>query len=390
MPLKKQKSVHFDHKPSRAIIPHMQNLTAPFFPLKPPKRFFASTHAPISFYFKKCSRDFSVQEEPLYPFSGQGDHAILKVRKKDLSTLEMLSLLAGVSGAKIKEFGYAGLKDKQAMSTQYLSLPKRYACILEKHASILLERGVKILDITAHKHKIRLGHLKGNFFSMRLKKLSPLDAKKIEQVLPFLKTYGFPNYFGLQRFGKSGDNFKQPATRSKKLQAFFLSSYQSHLFNHWLSMRMHLNTLLRHFNPKEIQAKFHFLSLEQLKSLGDQEHYFKLLPGDILCHYPFGKYFTHCDLANFKRLLAKQIVPTGLLTGQKVPHAQELAHVLEQPYIHTLKAKGDRRFALVFPDALEFVYLPKEAQAQLCFFLPKGAYATIFLEEVAGQTLFEA
>ncbi|WP_199767162.1 tRNA pseudouridine(13) synthase TruD [Helicobacter salomonis] len=366
----------------------MHILESPFFPLDVPTRFFASTHAPIDFYFKKCSRDFSVLEEPLYSFSGSGEHTILKVRKKDKSTWEMLSMLSRVSGCKIADFGYAGLKDKQAISTQYISMPKTYAPALEKYASTLLEHGIKILEITAHSHKIRLGHLKGNHFLMRLKKLKPLDAQKIEQVLSFLQTYGFPNYFGAQRFGKSGDNFKHHAPRSKKLNAFFLSSYQSHLFNHWLSARMRLNTLMRHFSPQEIHSEFAFLDLNAIKILQDQEHYFKLLEGDMLCHYPFGKYFVHDDLCNGARLIAQEVAPTGLLTGQKAVHAQKVAWSLEYPYAHFLKAVGDRRYALVFPSEVRFTYLPQEAQGKLEFFLPKGAYATIFLEEIAGRVLF--
>ncbi|WP_104686245.1 tRNA pseudouridine(13) synthase TruD [Helicobacter felis] len=368
----------------------MHTLTSPFFPLDLPPRFFASSHAPIDFYFKKCSRDFSVCEEPLYPFSGSGDHTILKVRKKDRSTWEMLSLFSQISGCKMADFGYAGLKDKQAITTQYISLPKIHAPALEKHAPTLLEHGIKILEISAHSHKIRLGHLKGNHFFMRLKKLKPTDAHKIEHVLGFLKTYGFPNYFGAQRFGKKGDNFKQSAPRSKKLNAFFLSSYQSHLFNHWLSARMRLNTLLAYFSAQELRAEFANLKLDTLKALQDQEHYFKLLEGDILCHYPFGKYFVHEDPLNSARLITQEIAPTGLLTGQKVMHAQNLAWSLECPYAHPLKAQGDRRYALVFPAEVRFSYISQEAQGKLEFFLPKGAYATVFLEEIAGRTLFSS
>ncbi|WP_121022451.1 tRNA pseudouridine(13) synthase TruD [Helicobacter vulpis] len=365
----------------------MHTLESPFFPLDTPARFFASTHAPIAFHFKKCSRDFSVVEEPLYPFSGCGEHVILKVRKKDKSTWEMLSMLSAVSGCKISEFGYAGLKDKQAISTQYISMPKS-AHTLETQAPRLLDHGIKILESTYHNHKIRLGHLKGNYFTMHLKKLKPVDAQKIQEVLKFLQAYGFPNYFGAQRFGKSGDNFKQAHTHHKKLNAFFLSSYQSHLFNHWLSARMRLNTLLAHFSPQEIRSEFASLDLDTLKALQDQEHYFKLLEGDILCHYPFGKYFEHDDPHNATRLRAQEIAPTGLLTGQKALHAKELAWHLERPYVHPLNTKGDRRYALVFPSDVRFTYLPQEAHGKLEFFLPKGAYATIFLEEIAGRILF--
>ncbi|CCB79299.1 tRNA pseudouridine(13) synthase TruD [Helicobacter bizzozeronii] len=359
-----------------------------------PVRFFASSHAPIDFYFKKCPKDFVVSEEPLYPFSGEGAHGILHVRKKNKSTWEMLSFLANVLGCPLSAFGYAGLKDKDALTSQYISLPKEYLSTLESHAQTLQDHNIKILDTTCHSHKIRLGHLKGNRFFMRLKKVTPLNAQKISHVLEFLTQWGFPNYFGAQRFGKWGDNFKQAklqtSKKPKKLDRFLISSYQSWLFNHWLSMRMQLSTLLDHFSPKEVHGQFAMISLEQIKALQDQEHYFKLLEGDVLCHYPFGKYFYHQEgTPNAERFARQELAPTGLLPGLKVWHAQGLSSHFEALHDLNIQALGDRRYAVVFPTQLEFCYLEKQAQATLSFFLPKGSYATTFLEEIAHLELFK-
>lgn len=363
--------------------------------INPPPRFFASSHAPISFYFKKCPGDFVVSEEPLYPFVGSGDHGVVCVRKKNKSTWEMLGVLSQVLGCKMSAFGYAGLKDKDALTCQYISLPKSHLASLDRHASTLQDQGIKILSATCHTHKIRRGHLKGNHFFMRLKKLSPLNAKKIASVLDFLQAQGFPNYFGAQRFGKWGDNFKQAMClakkKAKKLDQFFVSSYQSYLFNRWLSARMHLSTLVKHFSPQEIQSQLGFLSLDQIRALKAQEHYFKLLEGDVLCHYPFGRYFYHrsVDQENLDRFCKQGLSPTGLLPGTKVWRAQELARYFEKTHDTGLSALGDRRYAIVFPHQVQFVYLEKQAQGELSFFLPRGSYATIFLEEIAHLELFK-
>ncbi|CRF45062.1 tRNA pseudouridine 13 synthase [Helicobacter heilmannii] len=354
-------------------------------------RFFSTNHAPIDFYFKKCARDFVVREEPLYAFSQSGEHLIAHVRKKDKSTWEMLGLLSQVLGCKMSVFGYAGLKDKNALTFQYISMPKTYEKALSQHAQTLYEQGVKILDTTTHTHKIRLGHLKGNYFSLRLKKLTPLSAQKIAEVLEILQKKGFLNYFGAQRFGKRGDNFKHTHTGKKKLDKFLLSSQQSYCFNQWLSSRARLNAFVNNFSPLETVREYPQISLEQAKALKAQPQDFKLLEGDVLCHYPFGKYFHHnpTDLEqNLERLQAKSLVATGLLPGFKVLEARDLAGVFEESFKQQINSCGDRRFALVYPTEVDFLYLSKEAQGRLKFFLPKGAYATIFLEEIAHQELF--
>ncbi|MFB1008840.1 MAG: tRNA pseudouridine(13) synthase TruD, partial [Sulfurospirillum sp.] len=136
-------------------------------------RQFFLTHSPISAMFTKNSSDFVVNEIPLYPFSGEGEHLVLHVRKKDLTTWDMLQYLSEVTGCKVRDFGYAGLKDKDGMTTQYISLHKSY----EPKLANFTHDKIKILDKTYHNNKIRTGHLKGNRFFVRLKKVNPIDAR---------------------------------------------------------------------------------------------------------------------------------------------------------------------------------------------------------------------
>lgn len=367
---------------------------------------FAYTHSPIEFYFKQNSRDFVVEEIPLYPFSGDGVHIILKIRKKNLTTFELVKILSSHLGIKEKEIGYAGLKDKNALTIQYVSLP---LCSRQKLESFSYP-SVKILETTLHNNKIRIGHLKGNKFFIRLKKLNLLNANKIRYVLESIEQFGIPNYFSYQRFGVNGDNYLEGkkivenklCLRDKKMQNFLISAYQSYLFNGWLSLRIDFSHIVSACSVSEIaKALKLYLNENEIpsyfndylfcKALKEQKHPFKVLLGDILCHYPFGKYFS---LEDFKkesmRFFQKEIVPTGLLSGKNVIFSQECAEFFERKFVDSsVVSVGQRRYAWVFPQNLEFSYKEEEAQGELCFFLPKGAYATNLLRELAHREVME-
>lgn len=429
--------------------------------------YFAYSHEPISCYFAHSARDFVVQEIPLYAFSGSGEHRILKVRKKNLTTFELLSIIAKAFNLPPKSIGYAGLKDKHATTTQYLSLPAKssqnFHAIFERLAK---EYEIKLLDSTLHSNKLRLGHLKGNRFFVRLKKLNPTNATKLESTLAHIAHNGFPNFFGFQRFGINGDNYllglslsqrknaqispylsllaqlypslanpQNPLfyTRrySRAMQEFFISSYQSFLFNGWLQARIQLSAWAREFSPKELQQLAqHYGKLESqdpiesptnlestfetslqsaqnaciatlcarflqslpkvaLESLCAQSQAFTLLEGDLCCHYPYGKLFTldSATQAECERFSQQGFSPTGALSGQNLKAPSTLAGQLEQSFISPIPAPSSRRYAWVWASDVEYLYKPKLAQAELHFSLPSGAYATSFLEQVLKRSL---
>ncbi len=154
------------------------------------KPLYALNHSPINVYFSKNSNDFVVREKPLYDFSGKGEHLILHIQKKDLSTSEALRILSEQTGVKMRDFGYCGLKDKQGLTTQYISMPKKF----EGNLKNFQHEKMKILENFIHDNKLRIGHLKGNSFFIRLKKVSNIDALKIKQAFDTLKNQGFANY----------------------------------------------------------------------------------------------------------------------------------------------------------------------------------------------------
>ena len=354
-------------------------------------RFYSMSHSSIDFLFKQTARDFVVEEIPLYEFSGDGEHLVLHVRKKNLTTWELIDLICVHLGIKAKEVGYAGLKDKHAMTKQYLSINKKFE---EKMASFE-HPDVKILSTTYHNNKIRTGHLKGNRFFIRLKKVNPTNAKKISLALAHIKEYGLPNFFGYQRFGNDGDNYilgekiakGEVKERNPKMKKLLISSYQSHLFNLWLSRRLEISTLVNNFSVNELAPMLNLSrhSLEQMKA---QKHPFKMIVGDILEHYPHGRLFPYEGASeDIERFLERGVSITGLLCGQKAWQAKDEAWTIEKEYDSEISADGARRYAWIFPEEVEGEYKEEQAWLELHFTLPKGSYATVLIEEIAKREI---
>lgn len=356
-------------------------------------RFYSLGHSSIDFHFKQTPRDFVVEEIPLYEFSGEGEHLILFVRKKNLSTSEMIGYFARYLGIKNRDIGYAGLKDKNAMTKQYISLPKKYEEALEDFTS----DNIKILSKTYHNNKLRIGHLSGNRFYIRLKKVNPTSAKKIDEALKNISDRGMPNFFGYQRFGSDGDNHilgekiakgdrREKNPRIKKL---LINAYQSHLFNLWLSRRLEINSLVESFSVEELENILN-MQKSELDALKKQTHPFKVLIGDLMEHYPHGRLFSFDGSSeDYARFSNRDISVTGLLSGKRVKVTTDSARIIEKDYDEAINADGARRFAWIYPSDIEGRFNQVEAQYELNFSLPKGSYATVLIEEIAKRKIIE-
>jgi len=356
-------------------------------------RFYSLNHSSIDFHFKQTPRDFVVEEIPLYEFSGEGEHLVLFVRKKSMSTLELVSAIAKYLNIKNKDIGYAGLKDKHAMTKQYISLHKKHEADLE---NFNLDN-VKIISKTYHNNKIRIGHLRGNRFYIKLKKVNPTSAQKIDEALKNIANDGMPNFFGYQRFGNDGDNHivgekiakGEKKERNPKIKKLLINAYQSHLFNLWLSRRLEINSLIRSFDAKELETLLNMPSAE-LKKMKNQKHPFKLISGDVMEHYPYGKLFEFDGSDNdFDRFNSHDISITGLLCGTKARVATDMARDIEKDFDDVINADGTRRYAWVYPEKVEGRFKPEEAHYELNFTLPKGSYATVLVEELAKKKIHE-
>lgn len=349
-----------------------------------PQRFL--NHSQIDVYFKQSKDDFVVNEVPLYEFSNEGEHLILKLRKKDLATWDAIEILANYLQCSTREFGYAGLKDKNAMTVQHISIHRKYEDALKSFN----HENIKILETTYHNNKIKIGHLKGNNFFIRLKRVGLVEKQKIEEAFSKIAVFGMPNYFGFQRFGIDGENYKKGKQivegtlkeRNRNLKQMFINAYQSYLFNSWLSKRIEISKLIEAFEPKEIFEKLN-LPLDEVKRAKKQPHPFKILTGDLLSHYPFGKIFIIDDLeTESQKFFEKDRVPTGLLCGKRVKKSEGLSYEIEKDFEVQMSEDGARRFAFVFPENLQSNYKEDKNHMELSFYLPKGSYATELIAEI--------
>jgi len=355
------------------------------------KRLFFLNHSPIEALFTKNSNDFVVNEIPLYEFSGEGEHLILHVRKKDLTTWQMIQRLSEVCGAKTRDFGYAGLKDKDGMTTQYVSVHKNFEDKLENFT----DDKIKILSKTYHNNKLRVGHLKGNRFFIRLKRVNKVDGQKLGNALKTLKKEGFPNFFGYQRFGREGDNYilgreileGKRKERKRKMKMFFISAYQSYLFNNWLSKRLEIGHILNSFDDDQASAALGFPK-ELVKFLKKQPRFFKVFEGDIAHHYPNGKPFVVENLdEEVERFNKEDITITGWLPGHRSMQSEGFVQEMDkkiyeeaEPFLKQMD--GTRRFGWAFLKDVEYKYIDEENWFEMHFSLPKGSYATVVLEEL--------
>ena len=119
-------------------------------------------HSKIDVVFKQNKDDFVVTELPLYDFSGEGEHLVLKIRKKDLATWDAIEILAKYLNCSTREFGYAGLKDKNAMTVQSISVHRKY----EEQLKSFQNENLKILETTYHNNKIKMISWLQNFHFM--------------------------------------------------------------------------------------------------------------------------------------------------------------------------------------------------------------------------------
>lgn len=151
---------------------------------------------------KRYDEDFLVEEIPLYEASGQGTHTYFLLQKRGLPTLAAIRIIAAKLGVKTQDIGYAGLKDAHGITQQRFSVEH----ISPEHVSAMSLDHMKVLSVDRHTNKLKLGHLAGNRFCIKIRDTIPNPAEQAGQVVSILSDRGVPNYFGPQRFGVRGDN----------------------------------------------------------------------------------------------------------------------------------------------------------------------------------------
>lgn len=185
--------------------------------------------------------DFQVEEIDGFEPTGQGEHLLLTVEKRGMNTSFAAKRIARWAGIPEMGVGYAGMKDRHAVTRQRFSVhfPKRMAPDLEG----LVSDDLRVLASTWHNRKLPRGALKGNRFVLRLRDVVG-DPAAIEARLEAINAHGLPNYFGNQRFGREGDNVEaarrmfagQRVHRDQR--SIYLSAARSEMFNAALAARI--------------------------------------------------------------------------------------------------------------------------------------------------------
>jgi tRNA pseudouridine13 synthase len=310
--------------------------------------------------------DFEVEEVPSYEPCGSGDHLFLWIEKRGVAPEFFAREIAARLGTHPGNVGTAGLKDRHAVTRQWVSVPKECELRIAK----LDAENVRVLKTGLHTNKLKPGHLRGNRFRILIR-----DADRnsdVEKVLDRVRTQGLPNFYGPQRFGRDGGTVdlglqclagKAPRRVRPFLFRFALSAVQSLLFNDYLARRMR-DGLFR-----------------------------TVLDGDVMTKWPFGGMFVAKDVpAEQARFDARETVTAGPMFGKKTypaegPAAEREAAVLNDNGLSINSfggfgklVLGTRRQNLIYIDDLTAAWEPDGLR--LGFTLPAGSYATVLLAEV--------
>lgn len=319
---------------------------------------------------KAKAEHFKVNEQLGYEFTGSGEHLMVLIRKTGENTSFVANELAKACGVKSKDVSWAGLKDRHAVTEQWLSvhLPAggfpNLTLFQEKHPS------VEILSMTRHNKKLRPGDLAGNEFEVILSEVT--DVEEVVKRLEIVSEQGVPNYFGNQRFGKDGNNLNEARrwgrdnvrTRNQNQRSLYLSTARSWIFNHIVSARIEAGC----FN--------HFVE------------------GDIALNNGEQVLLAQEQLNEFNQLLAQDKVQvTAALAGDNALPTKAEALTIEQPLldneedlmklIRGNRMRHDRRAIAL--KAKNLTWEVEGNSVTLKFALDSGSFATSIVRELIEE-----
>lgn len=320
---------------------------------------------------KQHPEDFVVVERLPEQPSGEGEHLWLLVEKTAQNTQWVAKQLALWAGVSPREVSFAGMKDRQAVTTQTFSvhLPGR----ADPDMASFEVDGVRILSATRHTRKLKTGQLVGNLFSIRVRLKQHDDMGAIVEQWQQVVERGVPNYFGPQRFGQQGKNVAEGILwlRGEKklprhLQGIHLSAVRSWLFNQLLAQRV------------------------------NEGNWFSVLPGDFV-QFTEGKAGFYCEQPgpnDIERVEQGAASPCASLPGQTRDSflilEEREARVLAS-YTAVLESLVNYRVDRHFRKLRLFIEQPQlqfiENDPLYTFFLPAGSFATSVMAELFDLTV---
>jgi len=198
-------------------------------------------------WLKSRNEDFCVHEIPLALPCGDGEHIWLEIEKSGVNTGWIAKQLADIAGVKEMDVGYAGLKDRHAITRQWFSiyLPRVEIPDFSALEQTPSDEQVRILQVRRHSKKLRRGELLGNRFEIRLRDIVG-ETEALERNLSLIQQGGVPNYFGEQRFGHQGGNIDagrkmlsgELSVKHRGKKSIYLSAVRSLIFNEVLAQRI--------------------------------------------------------------------------------------------------------------------------------------------------------
>lgn len=308
--------------------------------------------------------DFCVDEELGFEPDGQGEHLLLQIEKTGLTTPQAAAVLAQCAGLARRQVSWSGLKDRNAVTTQWLSLHMPGAGLPESVApGTQPAEGLRVLRAGFHGRKLRPGTHRGNRFRIHLRDLHTAPAE-LEAGLSRLAAHGAPNYFGAQRFGHHGANLDLTVRRrGRQARGMHLSALRAQLFNAVLDARVRAG------------------------------NWCQVLPGDALQFADGHSFFVAetPDATLQARVDRGELHVTGPLHGQGDPLSQGPVRDLEAQVIAEFPAARDilekagmkpaRRALRLFAEGLSW-QLPADGEVTLEFRLRAGGFATSLLQEL--------
>jgi tRNA pseudouridine13 synthase len=382
---------------------------------------------------KDRPEDFFVQEMPLYEPCGEGEHVYCEIQKVRLTTFQAIDRLAAALNVSQRDIGYAGMKDAQAISRQLFSIWG----VTPEQVMALTIPNMTVQWAARHGNKLRLGHLAGNRFAIKVRNVNPTDVVKLAPLAAKLQEQGMPNFFGEQRFGHRGDNDKLGAALvrgddkamlslllgtpneqvddpdSLKARRAYDSGNLEQAMKHYPRRcgmeRRILARFIKTSNPSAAarivdqrlrrlwvsalqSSLFNQVVAARITTLG------RLMTGDLAEKHQNGAVFLVQDAAVEQgRADAFEISPTGPLVGYRMTLPEGEPLNIEQAVMDAsglkpgdfrsagrLKVKGARRPLRVRPADMEFSAGVDENGSYIAaaFTLPAGSFATILLREV--------
>lgn len=316
-------------------------------------------------HIRQSASDFDVTETLGYALSGRGEHDYLWLEKQDANSPWVARQLARHAGVPERDVGFAGMKDRKAITRQWFSVRRPSATGTDW--SKLDLPGVHILEETRHDRKLKRGALKGNRFRIAIQGVDA-PAETIEQRLKLIKKMGVPNYFGDQRFGRDGNNIElasalfagERVPRNKR--GIALSAARSYLFNHILQQRV------------------------------QDESWSRLIPGECACLDGSNSYFAVGQIndALQKRLDDMDVHPGGALWGGgespcrgEILELEHSAVAAFRKLREGLEARTELSRRALRLAVRDLDWEIDDSALWLRFSLARGGYATAVLREIA-------